>query len=223
MNFNLDDLLKSSETSIIKMVELLQQSSPIALSSFKSDETALIIVDMINGFVKTGALSSPRIKEIVPTVCELITACQAASIKSVAFADSHPKDCIEFQSYPVHCLTDSDESEIIDEIKEIGHYDLILKNSTNGFLEPAFQKWLKNHPSIHQFIIIGDCTDICVEQFAITLKTYFNAINRQSRVIVPMSCVETYDLLEHVGDLMNLIALYKMHLNGVEVTPHIEQ
>ena len=100
---------------------------------------------------------------------------------------------------------------------------MIFKNSTNGFLEPKFHEWLATHPSVNQFIIVGDCTDICVEQFAITLKTYFNTNNRPSRLIVPIACVETYDLDVHAGDLMNVIALYKMMMNGIEIISHLEQ
>ena len=114
------------------------------------------------------------------------------------------------------------EGEIVDEIKEVGGYTLIPKNSTNGFLEEEFQKWFEQNHKIDTFIVTGDCTDICVQQFAIALKTWFNMQNKKARVIVPVDAVETYDFGTHNGDLMNAMALYNMMINGVEVVAGVE-
>lgn len=75
---------------------------------------------------------------------------------------------------------------------------------------------------MNTFIITGVCTDICVHQFSLTLKTYFNKQNKESRVIVPVNTVETYDLGMHNGDLMNIMALYSMTVNGIEVVAGVE-
>ncbi|MGL4337874.1 MAG: cysteine hydrolase family protein [Turicibacter sp.] len=222
MQIKLDDLLHSSETTLTSMVKILNNQSPIALSTLESERTALVIVDMINGFVKDGALASPRIQVITPTICQLLSAFNSKNMISIAFADSHLDDCIEFQSFPPHCLSNTTESEIIGEIQDIGGYELILKNSTNGFLEDQFQTWLSTHQDITQFIIVGDCTDICIEQFSITLKTHFNKINQESRIIVPISGVQTYDADTHPGDFMHVVALYKMMLSGIEIASEIE-
>ncbi len=37
-----------------------------------------------------------------------------------------------------------------------------------------------------------------------------------------MNLVETYDLGIHNGDLMNLISLYKMKINGINIVKYIE-
>lgn len=81
---------------------------------------------------------------------------------------------------------------------------------------------MKDNKHIDTFIITGNCTDICVQQFAITLKTWFNRQNIKVRVIVPVNAVETYDFGLHDGDLMNVMALYNMMINGVEVVAGIE-
>lgn len=223
MRDQLKHLLKSSETSLTKMVSLLNDSPSVSLSSLNKDQTALIIVDMVNGFVKTGPMSSPRIQTIINPICDLLKQANHHQMEVIAFADCHHPDSIEFNAYPTHCLKGDFESEIVDEIKQSGSYRLIEKSSTNGFLEPEFQHWLTTHPNINQFIIVGDCTDICVEQFAITLKTYFITQNKLTHIIVPMNCVETYDFDVHAGDLMNVIALYKMKMNGIEIVTHIEE
>lgn len=45
--------------------------------------------------------------------------------------------------------------------------------------------------------------------------------NKKVRVIVPLNAVETYDLGIHNGDLMNVMALYNMIINGVEVVRNV--
>ena len=140
----------------------------------------------------------------------------------VAFADSHPVDSPEFKQFPVHCVTGTTESEVVDEIKEVGGYHLIPKNSTNGFLEEGFQTWLKEHPEIQTFIVIGDCTDICIQQFAVTLKKHFQKDNLEISIIVPVAHVETYELEEHNADLMNIMALYMMQTAGIEIVADVK-
>jgi hypothetical protein len=63
------------------------------------------------------------------------------------------------------------------------------------------------------------------------MQVYANAHQRRRRVIVPSDCVDTYDLpveaaasagtFPHDGDLLNLVFLYHMALNGIEVVGHI--
>ncbi|OPZ83964.1 MAG: hypothetical protein BWY74_04327 [Firmicutes bacterium ADurb.Bin419] len=45
--------------------------------------------------------------------------------------------------------------------------------------------------------------------------------NQKYRVIVPVNAVDTYDLGAHNGDLVNVMALYNMIINGIEVVKDI--
>jgi nicotinamidase-related amidase len=148
--------------------------------------------------------------------------CDELGMTKIAFADCHTESSPEFDSYPKHCIAGTLEGEMVDEIKEIGGYFLIPKNSTNGFLEGEFQKWLEGNQQIDTFIMTGDCTDICIQQFAVTIKAWFNMHNKKVRVIVPIDTVETYDLGLHNADLMNMMALYSMIGNGIEVVKGIK-
>ena len=201
---------------------LLEKLPVIRLEDLESEKSALIIVDMINGFIREGPMMSERVEAIIPEIVELSKKCDKLKIQKIAFADNHTDASPEFDSYPRHCLKGTSESEIVDEIKAAGGYVLIPKNSTNGFLEEAFQKWLNTNDQTDTFIITGCCTDICVQQFAITLKTWFNKNNRYSRIIVPVNAVETYDLGPHDAELTNTMALYNMLINGVEVVKEVE-
>lgn len=191
------------------------------LESFKLGDglnTVLVIVDMVNGFVKEGKMASPRLKKIIDPILGIKSICDENGIKTIAFCDCHTKDSIEFLSYPRHCVNGTKECEIIDELN--GVY-VINKNSTNGFLEQEFLKWQNENNDICNFIVVGDCTDICVKQFAITLKTWFNMNNKQCRIIVPIDAVDTYDSDLHNAEFINAVSIYDMMQNGVEVVKNI--
>lgn len=221
IHFKGDFIMKSIET-LDGIFDLLAKSKPLKLSEISGQTAAFIMIDMVNGFAREGALKSNQVEALIPEIAKFSKRCEELGIVKVAFADNHAPDSPEFDAYPVHCVAGTDESEIVDEIKEIGGYTLIPKSSTNGFLEEKFQQWLQENGQIDTFIISGDCTDICIQQFAITLKTWYNMQNRKARVIVPISLVDTYDLGIHDGDLTNVMAFYNMLINGVEIVKSIE-
>ncbi len=218
---NKDVFLKKSAQTLNGIFKLLADLPVVPLKDLQSKKTALVMVDMVNGFTKEGVLSSPRVEGLIPEIAELSKACDKLKIKKLAFADCHTKASPEFDAYPEHCMVGTSEGEIVDELKGIGGYTLIPKNSTNGFLEEAFQRWLQENKDVNTFIIIGGCTNICISHFAMTLKAWFNLQNRKARVIVPINAVETYDLDLHDGDLMHVMALYNMIINGVEVVAEV--
>lgn len=219
---NVDNFdLKGAYEELAGFAHALSVLDPLPLDSFDSSKTVFVMVDIVNGFINEGAMASPDIGKIIPPVCELLKKCTAKCIPSVAFADCHSEGCAEFDSFPVHCLKDSSESEIVDEIKSIGGYTLIPKNSTNGFHEEAFKRFLSEHSAADTFIVTGDCTDICVMQFCLALKTYFTVNNRQCRIVVPLNCVDTYNVQGHNSTFANLAAVKLMTVNGIEFASEI--
>ena len=185
-------------------------------------KTGLVIVDMVNGFLTEGMLSSPRSASILPEVEKLLKTANKSQMPIVAFADCHEPDCIEFQSFPPHCIRGTSESEIAESLQEIGGYLKIEKNSTNGFLTPEFQEFLTEHPELDKIIVCGVCTDICVMQFALTLKTYCNQSERSLNIILPVNAVETYDAPNHNADLCGMMALQFMAQAGITLTKEID-
>lgn len=209
--------IKENLISILsEMQGELSSQAPVNLKDFESNKTALIVVDMVNGFVKQGALSSPRVLSINNRTADLVKACNDSKIKILAFCDSHGKDSVEFLSYPPHCVCGTAEEELTSEIEKNFSGTVVKKNSTNGFIEPEFQNWLEANQNIENFIICGCCTDLCVLQFALSLKTEFNRRDMKKRVIVIQNLCETYDGGSHGGDISNLFSLYNMKTNGIE-------
>lgn len=197
---------------------------PVELKSLPIGKSALIVVDMVVGFVEEGILSSPRVKDMSTNLLELNN--RTEGYNKVYFVDSHNENAEELKSYPVHCIASTKEEELIDGLKESvskeDNITVIKKNSTNGFHVPEFKNWLdKIVDKVDNFIVVGCVTDICVLQFVLTLKTYFNQMDLSKRVIVPVNCVETFDIPGHPGDEMNLFALANMKSNGIEIVSEI--
>ena len=84
-------------------------------------------------------------------------------------------------------------------------------------IAPEFQKFLNENPETAEYIVCGDCTDICVMNFAITLKTYFNEHDIDTKVTVIKNLCETYDADGHNAELMNDMAYKFMAMNGIDI------
>ena len=190
-------------------------------AKLRDGRTALVIVDMVNGFLTEGVLSSPRSASVLPACEQLLAFAKANGIPTVAFADCHEPDCIEFASFPPHCIRGTSESEIAPSLRKIGGYLMIEKNSTNGFLTDGFQRWLAEHPDIGRIVVCGVCTDICVMQFCLTLRTYCNQSERTMEVLLPVNSVETYDAPGHNAELCGSMALQFMQQAGIVLTKEI--
>ena len=197
----------------------------IKLTDLPKEKTALVVMDMVNGFVHAGIMSSPRVEKIVDNIVSINE--RTLGYKKVFFLEQHDEDSIEFKIYARHCVKNSEEAELIPSLNcgatINSNTTIIHKNSTNGFHAPEFKVWLhENESQIENYIIEGCSTDICVKHFTETLKTYFNEKNIDRRIIVPIDSVETFDFGTHDGDLMKVISLWEMKSNGIEVVDTIK-
>jgi nicotinamidase-related amidase len=197
---------------------------------------AVLSVDVINGFCYKGPLSSPRVAAIVLPIVRLFERAHALGVPHfILTQDTHAEGAVEFGSFAPHCTRGSGESETVPEFKTLPFFDqfvTIPKNSISSSIGTELPAWLDAHPEVTTFIVVGDCTDLCTYQLAVYLRLRANAQQRASdRVILPLDCVETYDLpvevaqelgiFPHHGDLLHLIFLYSMALNGVEVVASV--
>lgn len=189
------------------------------IEKLKEIKRLLIIIDMVNGFVKEGPLATPSIERIVPHNKELIEEFINDKDSCVFFVrDSHNKDAIEFNTFPPHCIEDSIESELIDELKEYEEYGITyLKNSTNFVFAPNFIDDIRSMKSLKEVILNGCLTDYCIKNGAITLINLFDQENRNIKVMVDESGVDTYDSLVHNREEESNRALTDMANNGIEI------
>lgn len=208
----------------------------LAAEADEPASVAVLSVDVVNGFCYEGALSSPRVAAIVPPIVELFERAHALGVRHfVLTQDTHAEEAVEFGSFAPHCVQGSAESEPVPEFKALPFFDqftVIPKNSISSSVGTQLPAWLETHSEVNTFIVVGDCTDLCTYQLAMYLRLRANAHQRAAdRVILPADCVETYDLsvnvaqehgiFPHHGDLLHLIFLYSMALNGVQVVASV--
>jgi len=202
------------------------------------ERVAVVSSDLIKGFCCMGPLASPRIAGIIPSVVNLFQRAHELGVRHFLLTeDAHNPDAVEFSAYPPHCVVGTEESETIDELKNLPFSDIFTtfpKNSISSTLGTDLNAWLEAHSKVATFIIVGDCTDICVYQLAIDLRLRANVMGqRDARIIVPADCVQTYDMpvetamelggLPHDGDLLHRVFLYHMALNGVEIVARLSE
>lgn len=158
----------------------------------------LIVIDMLKGFIDQGPLADPSIRQIVPENVKLVKDFLAQDKPVLYFQDAHNQDALEFENYPPHCLKGTTESQLIDDLQVFEDQMIqVQKNTTNGFFAPRFQTYLKENPELEKITVIGCCTDICVLNFALTMKTYSQTIQKPITIVVPENAVDTFNLPGH--------------------------
>ena len=178
----------------------------------------VFVVDMINGFCKEGALHDKKILRVIPMINKLIDGKPNAEI--VVIEDGHLKGSQEFKSFPEHCLIGTNESETIDELKYLfklpNYKTTFKKNSTNAF--HVIREYLNGKVNnVKNYYIVGCCTDICISNLALSLKTYLNELNIDANVVVVSDCVETYDAPNHSANDYNDYGFKIMSISGVDI------
>lgn len=184
----------------------------------------LIIVDMVNGFVREGIMADSYIEHIIPEQIRLIKEFLKKE-EGIAFVkESHSEDSIEFKTFPKHCVKGTSEAELVDELKPFEKDALVyLKNSTSAMFAKNFLRDIDEMINLRNVVITGCCTDICDLNLAIPLKNYFNEYNREVDIYVPVNAVETYDAPNHNRDEYNEMAFKLMNQSGIKLVRKYER
>lgn len=188
------------------------------IEKLKEIKRLLIIIDMVNGFVKEGPLAAQSIERIVPHNKELIEEFINDKESCVFFIrDSHTADAVEFNTFPAHCIENSKESELIDELKEYEKDGITyLKNSTNFVFAPNFIEDMSKMNSLEEVILNGCLTDYCVKNGGMSLRNLYDQDNKNIRIIVDEAGVDTYDSPTHNREEEAERAIVDMTNNGIE-------
>jgi len=213
------------------------QALPLPVGDAVPDpsKTAVVSVDVINGFCYEGPLASPRVAGIVEPIAQLFQQTWDCGVRYFLLTqDTHEPDAVEFGQFPPHCVRGTWEAETVEAFTALPFFDKMLvlqKNSISSGINTGFAEWLEAHPEVYTFIVVGDCTDLCTYQLAMHLRLDSHARQLPRRVIVPANCAQTYDRsvetaeeqggLPHPGDLLHATFLYHMTLNGIEVVSQI--
>ena len=184
----------------------------------------LIIVDMVNGFVREGIMADPYIEHIIPEQIRLIKDFLERNEKIAFVKEAHSEDSIEFKTFPKHCIKGTSEAELVDELKPFEKDALVYeKNSTSVMFAKNFLRDIDEMINLRNVVITGCCTDICDLNLAIPLKNYFNEYNREVDIYVPENAVETYNSTSHNRDEYNEMSFKLMNQSGIKLVKKYER
>lgn len=172
------------------------------IKNLKVYKKMLIVVDMVNGFVKKGALADPKIAEKIPRQIELIREAKNKGNLIVFIKDTHEKDSTEHNRFRDekgniirHCVRGTGEELVIEELKQFeNNKDTISieKNSTSFMEAPDFRQLIANAINIESIDIVGCCTDICDFNGTMGLANYFDQWNRAVEIRVHEDAIATF-------------------------------
>lgn len=199
------------------------------------ENTAVFSADMINGFLREGSLSSPRVNTLTePVVSTVQTAWDHGVREFVFMQDTHTEDNPEFQAYPPHAIAGTSESDMIPELANLPFADsftIVQKNSLSPAVETEFDAWWDEHMHLRTAIVVGNCTDLCTYQLAMHLRMRANALGIMDFVVVvPANATQTFDIPDeaeqpagnaHPGDFFHNVFLYHMASNGIRIVTSI--
>ncbi len=186
---------------------------------------AVFQIDMNNGFCEKGNLADPTIKNIVPNIIPIIRAVLEKGEGYYVVNDKHNKNSVELKRYDGHC----DNEEETRTIKELAIYEqyanrIFYKNSTCALFAPGMMEMLMEMVSLKRVIIVGCCTDICIQNFAIALRNFFDELNMDVEIIVPKNAVETFHIPKiHDRQVNNERAYTVMENTGIRLVKTMKE
>ena len=183
-NFEIDVTAKEKNKGVIDVKNL------------KMYEGCLIVVDMVNGFVREGVLHDEKIADIIPRQIELIKEAKNAGKLIVFIKDTHEENAVEFERFgnTKHCVKGENEADLVDELKEYEKDGIAIPKNSTCFMEaPLFRELMKREIYMNEFDIVGCCTDICVVNGAIALANYLDQQNRKHEIRVHEDAIATYN------------------------------
>ena len=190
------------------------------INNFKMYKKCLIVVDMVNGFVREGVLHDNSIANIIPTQIKLIKETLACDGLVIFIKDTHNKDSKEFKRFgnTHHCIKGTKEADLVDELipyEGLVNTISIEKNSTSFMEAPDFRKVVKNLDNVEEYGICGCCTDICVVNGAIGLANYNDQWDRDVTIKAYKDAIATYgeDTRENYIDAAYLL----MEQQGIQL------
>ncbi len=125
---------------------------------------ALLVIDMLNDFVREGApLEVPDTRTVIPVIKREIDKAHAAGYPVIYICDTHAADDKEFSKFgwPAHAVKGTRGAEIVEELRPAGSDIVIPKTTYSGFYGTDLEKTLRRL-GIDSLRLTGDVTHICI-------------------------------------------------------------
>jgi nicotinamidase-related amidase len=225
----------------------LQEKFPLKLETLSlagQHPVGLVVVDAGVGFTRSGALSDPT--HMIPMVQRIgaeyraLRAALGDRLHTLCFLDTHQPDIPE-PPYPPHGIIGTGEEEMDPELLWLldePRVEVIRKDCINGFVggidlatgQNRVVEWMRN-VGPRQLLVTGDCTDICVSDFVVTMLSARNhglfatATERAERVAqitgleiaVLSGACETYAAPWHDREAAHHVGLWMMGARGARL------
>lgn len=146
---------------------------------------ALLIIDMLNDFVRPGApLEVPRARGIVPELQRRLAEARERGDEVIYVCDSHAPEDREFSrmGWPPHAVRGTEGAQVIAELAPLPGEPVVRKTTYSAFQASALEGVLRSL-QIKELILAGCVTNICI------FYTAADAVMRGYRVRVPVAAV----------------------------------
>jgi len=136
---------------------------------FDPDSTALVVVDMQNGFCHPdGSLYAPPSEDVIGPIADLVDRARDAGAQVVYTRDVHPHDQFEnahyydeFERWGEHVLEGSWEAEIVEELDIRAGDHVVEKHTYDAFQGTELDGWLSAR-NIRDLVFCGTLANVCV-------------------------------------------------------------
>ncbi|MEF8840309.1 MAG: cysteine hydrolase [Haloarculaceae archaeon] len=157
---------------------------------FPVDSTALVVVDMQNGFCKPdGSLYAPGSESAIGPVASLVDRAHDSGVRVVFTRDVHPPEQFdgahyydEFEQWGEHVLEGSWDAELVEELAVDEDDHVVEKHTYDAFFATELDGWLSAR-GIDDLVICGTLANVCV------LHTAGSAGLRDYRPVLVEDCV----------------------------------
>jgi len=136
---------------------------------FDPDSTAVVVVDMQNGFCHPdGSLYAPESEAVVEPIAALVERARHAGARVVYTRDVHPPDQFddayyydEFERWGEHVLEGSWEAEVVDGLEVRAADHVVEKHTYDAFQGTELDGWLSAR-GIDDLVFCGTLANVCV-------------------------------------------------------------
>jgi nicotinamidase-related amidase len=136
---------------------------------FDPDRTAVVVVDMQNGFCHPdGSLYAPGSEAAIEPCASLVARAREAGAQVVFTRDVHPPEQFEdahyydeFERWGEHVLEDSWEAELVDGLDPAEEDLVVVKHTYDAFHQTELEGYLDAH-AIDDLVICGTLANVCV-------------------------------------------------------------
>lgn len=136
---------------------------------FDPDHTAVIVVDIQNGFCHPdGSLYAPGSESVIEPITDLAATARNNNVQIVYTQDVHPPDQFndnhyydKFDRWGEHVVEDTWDAQLLDDLSVTPDDHIVEKHTYDAFYQTELHGWLTAH-QYTDLLICGTLANVCV-------------------------------------------------------------